>query len=335
MIRPLGWLALVGLMVLFGYAVHSGLGAQRTMTAHPAMRPVETSPKVALPGRIYVVQGGRLYRLQGGAFTELPAGPGAWSQPAATPDGRLVAVARQPLFSDLYLLDAGGRITGRLTHNQAMPVEANHWAFYPAVSADGSSILYSYDRKDPANAYRVDLSIFEQPLADGTDRAVPRSFPNHYTGGDVRPVALAGSALAYVKYGIGSDSQTFSQVWLQPGSGLPESPLTEAVDNCAAPAVAPDGTRIAVICTPAGESPKLEVGDLAGSSPVTLHAVLTDGTPGAPAWAPDGSGLLYLAPLVEGGPFQLWYLPLATGTPVAVSIDLNLDATSAPVWMGG
>jgi hypothetical protein len=73
-----------------------------------------------------------------------------------------------------------------------------------------------------------------------------------------------------------------------------------------------------------------------------------------PAWAPDGQSLLYTAPGGPSGRFQLWLVqapsssaspspgavkPSGNPTPVAarqprlVTNDLDLDATSAPLWV--
>jgi hypothetical protein len=84
--------------------------------------------------------------------------------------------------------------------------------------------------------------------------------------------------------------------------------------------------------------------------------VLVEGQLAAmPAWAPDGQSLLYMAPGGPNGRFQLWLVqaprssasaspqgavkPSGNPTPVAtrqarlVTTDLDLDATSAPLWM--
>ncbi len=56
----------------------------------------------------------------------------------------------------------------------------------------------------------------------------------------------------------------------------------------------------------------------------------------SPAWAPDGSSLLYLAPADATGHFQLWWLDHADATapsaPKLVTNHLDFDATSPPAW---
>jgi len=73
-----------------------------------------------------------------------------------------------------------------------------------------------------------------------------------------------------------------------------------------------------------------------------------------PTWAPDGSGIAYLAPGTGSGPFQLWFLPSAAYTPqpsptpnsgpivnlspavavkpVQITTNNGFDATSPMAW---
>jgi hypothetical protein len=56
----------------------------------------------------------------------------------------------------------------------------------------------------------------------------------------------------------------------------------------------------------------------------------------SPAWSPDGTDLIYLAPEAGDSYFELWYVKGAATSlaPHAkqVTSDLDLDG-SAPVWM--
>ena len=57
----------------------------------------------------------------------------------------------------------------------------------------------------------------------------------------------------------------------------------------------------------------------------------------APAWAPDGSGLVYFNPADSSGHFELWWIKGAlaattTSPAVQVTTDLDFDATSPPSW---
>jgi hypothetical protein len=82
--------------------------------------------------------------------------------------------------------------------------------------------------------------------------------------------------------------------------------------------------------------------------------IITNQLVAEPAWAPDGSGIAYLAPGVAGGPFQLWFLPAAgyapqpsptpnygpivtpsptlPTKPVQITTNNGFDATSPMAW---
>jgi hypothetical protein len=119
--------------------------------------------------------------------------------------------------------------------------------------------------------------------------------------------------------------------------------LTQPEDDCAQPALNPAQTEIAMICTPVvNGAPSSTESDLVVASfdaaTGTLGPLdrLVVGTMAAsPAWSPDGTDLIYLAPEAGDGYFELWYLKgAATATPSLakqVTSDLDLDG-SAPVW---
>jgi hypothetical protein len=66
-----------------------------------------------------------------------------------------------------------------------------------------------------------------------------------------------------------------------------------------------------------------------------LDRIVTGTMAAAPAWSPDGTDLIYLAPEARDGYFELWYVKGAATSlaPHAkqVTTDLDLDG-SAPVW---
>ena len=79
----------------------------------------------------------------------------------------------------------------------------------------------------------------------------------------------------------------------------------------------------------------------AAFDPATLSlgspAVLVKGQlVASPSFSPDGKTVAYLAPAAPGGGFQLWTVPVTQSTapaPKQISKVLDLDATSAPVWV--
>jgi hypothetical protein len=95
-----------------------------------------------------------------------------------------------------------------------------------------------------------------------------------------------------------------------------------------------------MICTAEGSSTSqlviapLELGQLT----LGPETVLASGLPGAPAWSPDGTGLVYFAPLHgQTGPFQMYYVRAQTNgmaAPRAVTVGDAFDSTAAPAWYG-
>ncbi|HSP10299.1 MAG TPA: hypothetical protein VLU92_11975 [Candidatus Dormibacteraeota bacterium] len=330
------WLTTVVLavaMFAFGLGVYHAAGYLKA--GKPAIqRPTQTSAPV-MPGVMYVAQAGALYRFQGGSFTQMTAESG-WTQPSMSPEGgRLVVVRRHGDWSDLYLMATSGRTIAQLTHNHSSQVESNHWAFYPRFSPDGSEVFYDYDPKDPYNSYRVDLAIFASPSDPASQSSRQWTYPNPYTGGDVAPLPLTGGGLIYTRYSIDDQSKLHSQIWVQGGAGSQGAALTDPALDCGQPTLSPDQKHIAMVCTRG----QIQAGELDVAS--FDKATMTLGTPqtlasGLMAWpvfSPDAHTIAYLAPVVAGGPFQLWSVGASgTPSPSALTSTLDLDSTSAPVW---
>jgi len=328
--------AVVLAMIAFGVGAYNTVGSLRGGTT-AVQRP--TSSLVAVPGTIYVAQGGALYRLRDGSFKQITPDDG-WTQPAGSPDGKQVVAVKQTVNSgDLFLLEGDGRVVAQLTHNDARRAERNHWAFYPRFSADGATIFYSYDPKDPFNSYRVDLAIFSRPADPASHGETEWTLPNQYTGGDTNPMPTKG-ALVFTRFSIDEHSVMHSQVWLQGRPGSPGVALTAAADDCAQAAVSPDAKRLAMVCRH-GElrSMRLVVVplDLVSASIGPPAAVVSGGLVASPAFSPDGQTLAYLAPASPGGPFQLWTVTLSPATgpasPRQVTQNLSLDSSSPPAWV--
>jgi len=367
MLRRLAALLFLPLMVAFGSGVYVYLGTLKSKVVKTrAELPTVTKPRLVLPGTMYVVQDGRLFKLKDGGFSEIGAA-GDWSQPVLTPDHtHLVAVLRGGLSSDLYLLDLDGHIVKRLTKNDSRYVELNHWAFYPRVSPDGSTLFYSYDGPKHVDAAPGDdLSVWSMPLNGSQYQARRRTDPYFYTGGDVSPLPLAGTALLYVQHSIDPSTAVHAQIRLQSRTGdLVGKPLTSLADDCSQPALSPDGTQLAMICTGGKQTARLEVASFNGTSVGPARILLEGGLYASPAWSPDGQALAYFAPSGAAGHFELWWLavpPVAAATPtptatpahspsaggassivvptlpptpvpVQVTQGVDLSATSPPAW---
>ncbi|HSO93235.1 MAG TPA: hypothetical protein VLS53_02035, partial [Candidatus Dormibacteraeota bacterium] len=264
MMRRLSFLLLLlPLMALVGTTVYTYLGSVKSKTVQASAHlPTVVKPKFVLPGTMFVVQEGKIFKLNGGTFSEVASGN--WMQPTLTPDHtRLVAVSKGPQSSDLYLLDLQGHVVKRLTHDEARILDANHWAYYPRVSPDGASVTYSYD--SPKYGYRVDFAIWSMPLNGSQSQARRRTTPNGYTGGDIAPLPVSATGLIYVRHSI-DPSGVHSQLWLQTRSGYFGTPLTDSADDCSQPALSPDGTQVAMICTHGSQSARLEIAPFNGTT---------------------------------------------------------------------
>lgn len=331
------WLVGVGLVIAmlgFGIGVYHAAGLLKggRGTVH---RPTEISAP-SLPGTMYIVQGGAIYEFRHGSFTQITPENG-WMQPSPAPHGELVAVRRQPNYSDLYLLTTAGKTVAQLSHNSSTgAAEQNHWTFYPRFSPEGTLLYYDFDPKDYFDSYRVDLAIFASPV-DANGRAVEWTQPNNYTGGDVGPLPLRDGGLIYTRYSIDDSFQVHGQIWVQKRPQSPGQALTPSELGCSEPALSPDEKLIAMVCNK-GANQTAEL-DVATFDPTTLTlgspaALVTGQLVASPAFSPDGKTIAFLAPSTPGGGFQLWTVSSSGPASVRdITTDLGLDSTSAPVWM--
>jgi hypothetical protein len=360
---------LVGLMGAFGVGVNRYLASRTSHAFDAAKKPTHEviAQKAAVPGIVYFADGGGLFALDGTRVIQLqPQGQG-WMQPALLPGGTgLLAVKETPnLYSDLFELNLNGTVRTQLSQDAATPAEnaidltSNNWIFYPTVGPDGK-LYFSYDwpkENVPGNGYQVDLAIWSATLGStidrrnaGTSTMTQVSGPDFYTGGDVSPIPLPGGHLLYVKYEIADNpgevtsavpgaiaGDEVSQLRLDPTTTTDGTALTQAAQNCSDPALNPTDTMIAMICSPSSTEADLVLASFSVTAGIGPLTYVVSGTMAAdPAWSPSGDDLLYLAPSSGNGYFQLWHISgVNTGdlsTPTMVTNDLDLDATSAPVW---
>src|SRR5438105_7797731 len=355
--RRLLAVVLVAAMGAFGYGVYRYLGQAKNLSLTQKAVAPHRIQEFALPGTLVIEQGGSLYRLDRGAFTAIANG--GWTQPAITPDHQhLVAVKRVGNVSDLFELDLNGQVQRQLTNDGNRRVELNHWAFYPRISADGSTLYYSWDQKDVFNTFTVDLRVYAMPLGGLQRQARIWTIPNGGTGGDVQALPLSAGGIVYTKYSINPQGQTVAQVWTTTRALTPGRALTAPADDCSQATLSPDGSRMAMICTSGTQVARLEVAPFDGRTLGPVQ-VIAQGTLAVPAWSGDGNGLVYLGAVQPTGHFQIFYVnmtpppppkpttvpqqgaspqpPTPTPTPTPpvlkqLTTDNDFDATSAPVW---
>jgi hypothetical protein len=247
-----------------------------------------------------------------------------------------------------------------------------HWSFYPRLSHNQKTVFMSYDM--PKGGFDVPMSIWGMPVGKTMSQARLWSVSIDYTGGDMEPLPLPSGALMYTKF-LYFDQHIVSQIWITnqpeipyrcgsfcisvppgPGHGRP---LTRPEEDCAQPSLSPDGRTVAMICTHETQESYLVLAPFNGRTGTlgTPRNVITKQLVAQPTWAPDGSGIAYLAPALAGAGFQLWWLPRAAyvapapspvpsasaipttapaqipAKPVEITTNLGFDATSPIAWI--
>jgi hypothetical protein len=312
------------LMVVTGTSSYIYLGSRQSRAAAPPQKPTATTPRpqpFTLPGTIYLAQSGAIYSFAAGRFHQLTQEDG-WMQPALYPDDSyLLAVRRQPNYSNVYQLTRLGYSVVPLTSNESAPRDrwntgANQWSFYPRLSVDQHYLFMSFDGPKYGtfngydfDDYNINMSVFAMPMGGTMRQGRSWTTPNDWTGGDIQPIPLASGGVLYTKYSYDDNYNRVSQLWYTNRPGSAGTALTSQATACAQPAISPDGGSIAMICTYGKQSSNLVIGTWNGSSLGGLRTVISNQMVAQPIWAPDGSGIAYLAPGGPAGPFQLWFLP--------------------------
>ena len=330
--------ALLVAWAAFGFGINRLLDSHKStlIQARSAISPTKETPAFSLPGTIWVSQGGHLYKLRGGLFTDLalPAAAGAWIQPALAGAGQLLVVARAAEYSDIYLVDASGAVHQLTRNANPTHVERNAWSYWPHLAADGTTVVFAYDGPK-IGTFEVHLAVWSGPLS-GKLESTQWTTPTAYTGGDVAPVPLPDGGVLYASYSINSSEQIVSQIARVARPGAAPVYLTSAAADCNEPAISPDGSALAVICTSDTQTARLELIPLVNGVPGPPKVLVSGCLCASPTWSPDGTSLLYLAPADATGHFQLWWLAHPTAAtpaaPRALTTNLDLDATSPPAW---
>jgi hypothetical protein len=339
------------LMVFSGVGSYMYLGSRQSNVTAPPQEPTAASPSPGVfntPGILYVTQGGAIYSLSAGRFHQLTPRNG-WTQLAPYPGNNLLVVRRSVLYSDVYVVNRFGKAIRTLTHNNPEPprtadTSLRHWSFFPRLSSNNRTLFMSFDK--PKFGFDVPLSIWAVPLGADVSQGRLWTVAIDYTGGDMQPLPLKSGALVYTKYSYGPDGKLGSQIWITdqpeqayggrylsppPGPGHGRA-LTRADEDCAQPSLSPNGRTMAMICTHQTQASYLVIASFNGSSLGARHNVITNQMVAQPTWAPDSSGIAYLAPAKLGQGFQLWFLPkLAYAPPPPSPIPTVIPTPGGPV----
>jgi hypothetical protein len=322
------------LMLLSGVGSYMYLGSRQSNISVPAQEPTARTPSPGtfnLPGTLFLAQNGVIYSLSAGRFHQLTSA-GGWTQLANYTGGNLLAVKRLNLYADIYVLNRFGRVLRRVTNNSVASMNPDpstrHWSFYPRLSYNNKTLFFSYDK--PKYGFDVPMSIWGMPVAGSISQGRIWTAAIDYTGGDMQPLPLPSGALIYTKYQY-FDRKIVSQIWITNGPEVPYRcgtfcisvppgpghgrPLTEPAEDCAQPSLSPDHRTIAMICTYQTQVSYLSLATFNGSKLGPRRILIANQLVAQPTWAPDGSGIAYLAPAVLGAGFQLWWLPKAAYVP--------------------
>jgi len=181
------------------------------------------------------------------------------------------------------------------------------WEAEPALSPDGSLVAFSSDRSGNPDVWVVDtragtpLRLTDDPASDRSPAWLPD-----------------GRALLFV-----SDRGGSPAIWKVARLGGASELLLQDAE---APAVSPDGTRLAFCRRNAGGIKRIAVAPLADVSRATVLTTDRDGlwNHEAPTWSPDGRTLCY------ADARDLWLVPSAGGNAQQLTQEGATDAH--PAW---
>ncbi|MBM3790774.1 MAG: hypothetical protein FJW35_10570, partial [Acidobacteria bacterium] len=182
------------------------------------------------------------------------------------------------------------------------------WEGEPAISPDGSRVLYTSDAGGNLDVYWVDIRGGD-PVQITDDDAVdkdPSWFPD-------------GSNIAFA-----SDRGGAWSIWKVSQSGGGATLLVPGAEH---PAISPDGSRLAFAAVPgAGQHTRIGVAPLA--DPAEIRMLTHDGDGlwdhTHPAWSPDGRSVTY------GCRHDLWTVPVEGGP--AHRLTTDAEPESEPVY---
>jgi Tol biopolymer transport system component/DNA-binding winged helix-turn-helix (wHTH) protein len=226
------------------------------------------------------------------------------NSPAIAPDGRVLAFVRWHAFGvgDVYVKQLGADRLTRLTFDG---LKVHGLTFEP----DGRHLVIASNRGGEFALWRVPLDGGALERVKVTGR-----------GMDAPVLARNGARLAWVNWYDSADIEAIDP------TGGPGVPIAASTRWDWAPAVSPDGTRIAFASDRSGAA-EIWLQSLVGGLPTRLTGF--DGPyTGHPAWSPDGRRLAFEVP--AEGQFDIWMADAEGASPRRVTDSPQQDR--APSW---
>jgi len=243
--------------------------------------------------------------------------------------GRIAFVSNRDDNREIYVTDTCGRNQVNLTNNSAHD-------YYPAVSPDGTKILFVSDRK-PSGIYIMNAdSSSQQFLTEGND---PAWFPD---GSKIAFVRKVGSY--YALFVMNADGTAQRQIPLDPSTFVKWGIGQTSGRQFRHPTVSPDGTTIAFAAGQwkSGHAYGVHVVKLDGTGLVEISGKKYHYKGDNPSWSPDGRLLAFRGD--PGYSLPSNYFPRGRyagdhyGGPLnIVSFDTAVDTTQLPkkIWSYG
>jgi len=209
-----------------------------------------------------------------------------------------------------------GEILDKILNQQPAPIGR----YNPAAPDDFSSVVFKCLRKRPEERYQTAADLLSdlrrlQRLSQSDVTYEPRPPKPRRVLRVARAAAVAAAlVLPYAIFQL-----------LRPDTVPSATPLrvTAAPGWEGAPAVSPDGTRIAYVSNESGD-PEIWVIGTRGGEPLQLTH--SPGADADPSWLPDGSAILFTSQ--RTGREAIWKISALGGSPVLLVEDASAPAVS-------